>query len=167
VRRTASRVILVVVALATIGCDRATKYAAAQLLADSPDRFYAGDIIRVGYHENAGGFLSLGANLPKPARTAIFTVGTGVLLLALLVVGIRQGYAWPPAVGLVLFVAGGFSNWIDRVLRGNVVDFLNVGLGSLRTGVFNVADVAIMVGAGLLALDTLRRPGIQSGADGE
>jgi signal peptidase II len=38
------------------------------------------------------------------------------------------------------------------VARGSVVDFLNVGLGSVRTGVFNVADVAIMVGAGIFVL---------------
>ncbi len=37
------------------------------------------------------------------------------------------------------------------------MDFLNVGIGTLRTGVFNVADVAIMIGAGLLLFAELRR----------
>ena len=60
-------------------------------------------------------------------------------------------------MGLVLFVAGGSSNWIDRVLHGRVVDFLNLGVGPIRTGVFNVADVAIVAGAGLVALAALRR----------
>jgi signal peptidase II len=32
---------------------------------------------------------------------------------------------------------------------GRVIDFLNVGIGGLRTGIFNVADVAIMVGVAL------------------
>ena len=48
--------------------------------------------------------------------------------------------------GLTLFVAGGASNWIDRIMRGSVVDFLNVGVGPVRTGIFNVADVAIVLG---------------------
>ncbi|RPI54782.1 MAG: hypothetical protein EHM55_09825 [Acidobacteria bacterium] len=39
------------------------------------------------------------------------------------------------------------SNWFDRVVRGGVFDFINVGIGSVRTGVFNVADVAIMLRA--------------------
>ena len=60
-------------------------------------------------------------------------------------------------VGLSLFVAGGASNWIDRVIRGSVVDFINVGIGPLRTGIFNVADVAIMLGAGVLLFAELRR----------
>jgi hypothetical protein len=55
-------------------------------------------------------------------------------------------------LGLALFVAGGASNWIDRVTRGRVVDFLNVGVGPVRTGAFNVADVAIMLGAGVIVI---------------
>jgi signal peptidase II len=55
-----------------------------------------------------------------------------------------------PLVGLSLVWAGGASNWVDRMARGSVVDFLNVGFGALRTGIFNVADVAIMLGACIL-----------------
>jgi signal peptidase II len=46
---------------------------------------------------------------------------------------------------------GGASNLIDRVFReGHVVDYMVLNLGSVHTGVFNIADVAIMVGAGML-----------------
>jgi len=55
-------------------------------------------------------------------------------------------------LAVALFVTGGASNWIDRVVRGSVIDFLNVGIGRLRTGVFNIADVAIMAGAGVFLL---------------
>ena len=54
--------------------------------------------------------------------------------------------------GLTLFVAGGASNWMDRLFHGSVVDFLNVGIGPLRTGIFNMADAAIMVGVCTLML---------------
>ena len=51
------------------------------------------------------------------------------------------------SVAIALIVGGGVSNLIDRLRYGGyVVDFLNVGIGSLRTGIFNVADMAIMVG---------------------
>jgi signal peptidase II len=53
-------------------------------------------------------------------------------------------------LGLTLLAAGGASNWADRVVHGRVVDFLNVGIGSLRTGIFNVADIAIMAGVVML-----------------
>jgi len=150
-------VALATAALATIGCDRATKHVATALLAGEPDRSYLADTVRLGYAENTGGFLSLGADWPGAARIAVFTVATGLALLALVVIAIRDGFAGPSTVGLVLFAAGGASNWIDRVLHGRVVDFLNLGIGPIRTGVFNVADVAIMTGAGLVALGGLRR----------
>jgi len=53
--------------------------------------------------------------------------------------------------GLSLIVAGGLGNLMDRLLHhGAVIDFMNIDLGGLRTGVFNIADVAIVVGAGML-----------------
>jgi len=54
--------------------------------------------------------------------------------------------------GLGLVAGGGLGNWLDRVREaGAVTDFVSVGLGGLRTGVFNGADVAIVVGIVLLA----------------
>ena len=58
-------------------------------------------------------------------------------------------------VGLVLFLAGGISNLVDRIAMGSVIDFLNIGIGPVRTGIFNVADVAIMARhRRLLLIDT-------------
>ena len=151
-RQTLRWVTLVAAAVATIGCDRATKRAATALLAGAPDRSYLADSVRLEYAENVGGFLSLGADWPDAARIAVFTVATGFALLALVALAIRDRSAGPTTVGLVLFVAGGSSNWVDRVFHGRVVDFLNVGIGPIRTGVFNVADVAIMTGAALVVL---------------
>jgi signal peptidase II len=37
-----------------------------------------------------------------------------------------------------------------------VIDFMNVGIGPLRTGIFNVADMAIMLGAGIFVLEGFR-----------
>jgi signal peptidase II len=147
----------VTAALVTIGCDRVAKHAAIVLLSGEPDRSYFADTVRLEYAENAGGFLSLGADWPRPVRTAVLTIGTGLALLGVLVIAFHGRVAGPASLGLALFVAGGASNWIDRLLRGRVVDFLNVGIGPLRTGVFNMADLAIMVGAGLFVLGATRR----------
>ena len=50
-------------------------------------------------------------------------------------------------------ISGGFSNLYDRITNhGGVVDFMNMGVGSLRTGIFNVADMAIMAGVLLLVI---------------
>ena len=133
----------------TIGCDGITKRLATERLAGLPVQSFFADTLRLSYTENTGAFLSLGETLPEWARTTLFTVATGALLLLLVVFAWRSGWQRWRTVALSLFVAGGFSNWIDRLGDGTVVDFLNVGIGGLRTGVFNVADVAIMLGVAL------------------
>ncbi len=56
-------------------------------------------------------------------------------------------------LAVVLLLAGGIGNLIDRLFHGGlVIDFLNVGIGPVRTGIFNVADMAIMAGFGILIL---------------
>jgi len=145
-------VLLALVLAATVGCDRVTKRIAVSTLAGGPDRTFLAGTVRVVYAENQGGFLSLGAELPPAARTAVFVGATGVLLVTVLAAIVRRRHDTWSLVGATLFVAGGASNWIDRVAHGKVVDFLNVGVGGLRTGVFNVADVAIMAGLVLLLI---------------
>jgi signal peptidase II len=157
------RAVLVIITGMTIGCDQGTKYIAAAVLADRPAQSFFADIFRLLYVENTGGFLGLGATLPSPLRTALFTVVTGGVL-ALFAVGLFRS-KWSPwrMAGLTLFVAGGASNWIDRVLRGSVVDFMNIGIGWMRTGIFNVADVAIMAGIALFLLPEFRKRIIPTG----
>ena len=149
---------LLLLVVMTIGCDRVTKQLAAENLAGEPARSYFADTFRLTYAENVGGFLSLGAGMPSALRNAVFTVVTGALLLvlALFAWGQRQRAGVWHAAALALFIAGGASNWFDRVSAGRVVDFMNVGIGWLRTGIFNVADVAIMLGAALFVLAELR-----------
>jgi signal peptidase II len=61
-------------------------------------------------------------------------------------------------VAFALLAGGGISNFGDRLFRtqGRVIDFMNMGIGPVRTGVFNVADVAIMVGIAIFAWQMLR-----------
>ena len=147
------RLLLLVLMIATIGCDRVTKHIAATTLSEAPSRSFAGDTFRLDYAENTGAFLSLGANWPPRVRTAVFSGGSGLLLVVLGVVAIRSGWPRQALVGVALFVAGGASNLFDRITDGVVIDFMNVGIGSLRTGIFNVADMAIMLGATILVVE--------------
>ncbi len=164
------RLLLVAAVLGTIGCDRVTKHVASTTLVNSPSRSYLADTVRVGYVENQGGFLSLGSAFSHGVRTVIFIVATGVMLFVLTAVAVRRRLNGWPALGLALFVAGGVSNWIDRITQGTVVDFLNVGIGPMRTGIFNIADVAIMIGVvvftGSELADGRRISGSSSNDDG-
>jgi signal peptidase II len=155
--RGGARLVLGLAIVGTIGCDRVTKQVAVTTLAGTPPYSFLSDTIRLEYSENAGGFLSLGADLPPAPRTLLFTIATGLMLAALIGVTLRFRWTGGARLGLSLFAAGGASNWIDRVTRGSVVDFLNVGVGPLRTGIFNVADVAILAGAAIVVVSELRR----------
>lgn len=141
----------------TIGCDRVTKQIAAENLAGTPPQSFLGGTFRLTYAENTGGFLSLGAELPPAVRTAVFSIATGAILLAMSVWAWRHRDRTLHSAALALFLAGGVSNWLDRVSNGYVVDFMNVGIGPLRTGVFNVADMAIMLGAALFVIAARQR----------
>lgn len=150
------RLALLIAIVATIGCDRVTKHVAATTLSDASSRSFFADTFRLEYVENTGAFLGLGAHWSLPVRTAVFGVGNGVLLLAVAVVAIRGHWSRRSLVGITIFVAGGASNLLDRITHGMVIDFMNVGVGPLRTGIFNVADIAIMLGAGIFALEGYR-----------
>ncbi len=133
----------------TVGCDRVSKHFAARELAGEPRQSFLADTVRLEYAENSGAFLSFGDNWSAAARHGVFTIGTGLILCAMVVAAIRFRLSGPALVGLALYFAGGASNLVDRVLRGSVIDFLNVGVGPLRTGIFNVADMAILLGVAI------------------
>lgn len=156
-----TRLVLVLAIGATIGCDQVTKQVAATKLTGMPTQSFFADTIRLEYVENTGAFLGLGADWPPAIRTALFGIGNGLLLLLMSILVIRHRWPTLGLVGMALFVAGGSSNLLDRLIRGDVVDFMNVGLGPLRTGIFNVADMAIMLGAGLVLLAS-HRPNVDA-----
>jgi signal peptidase II len=141
---------------ASAGCDRVTKHYAVTTLAGMPEQSFLGDTVRLDYHENPGGFLSAGAGWHPQTRTAVFQVLNGLFLVSALIIAIRHEWSRLEAAGLLLFVAGGLSNLVDRIAMGSVIDFLNIGIGPFRTGIFNVADVAIMIGVALLVTERWR-----------
>ncbi len=155
----------------TVGCDQATKQLAISQLRDEPAHTFLGGFLRLALAENPGAFLGLGGSLPRPVQFWALTAGVGLFLLGVLIYLVtsrRLGRL--QCAALALIVGGGGSNWFDRLVNdGRVVDFMNLGVGSLRTGIFNVADVAIMAGAGLLLLAARKAdsPDVQPGAPGQ
>ena len=105
-----ARVLLLAALFSTIGCDQVTKRVATTMLAGAPERSYLADTVRIGYVENTGGFLSLGAQLPPEIRTMFFTGLTGAILVAAAILAVFRRWNRAASLGLVLFVAGGASN---------------------------------------------------------
>ena len=143
---------ILIVTISCVGCDQSTKLLASEYLPKGQMSSYLNDILRVGYTENIGAFLGLGNNLSEGTRFWIFVVLVGAFLfglLAYLILNSKQHL--PSVIAFSLIFSGGLSNFYDRVVNnGAVVDFLNIGVGALRTGIFNVADIAIMLGVVIL-----------------
>lgn len=163
--------ISVLLLAASVGFDQVTKCIAAERLAGEPTRRYLGDTFRLLYTENTGAFLGMGADWPHGVRFVVFTLLSSLVVfvaLAWLWARLLKGgtvVSWLPLVGATLLLAGGVGNLWDRISReGAVIDFMNLGIGSLRTGIFNVADLQIVVG-GILMLWWERRQGAEPASE--
>lgn len=145
-------VFLIAILLFTVAGDQVTKIVARQQLAPGEQISLWRDTVRLQYSENTGAFLSAGADLGEWARFAIFVVGVAIILAVLyvyLLLNDQLPLLAVLALGLVL--GGGVGNLVDRIMHdGAVVDFLNLGIGRLRTGIFNLADVFIVGGVLIL-----------------
>ena len=149
-------ILLSIVLVSCVGCDQATKSIAVSHLPEMKTFSYIGDTLRLQLTYNPGAFLSLGHSLPEALRHSIFTVGTCFILIGTLGFALlSKSGAFPVVLAVSLFIAGGVGNSIDRIMHdGSVVDFINVGIGPFRTGIFNIADVGIMGGAIVLFFST-------------
>ena len=146
--------ILFLTSLVCVGTDRSTKVLAAIHLPRDVMHSYFYDILRIGYSENRGALLGLGNSLPAELRFWIFTVGVALILFLLLgYILVDTEQTTYTMVGFSMIFSGGINNLYDRIVNnGAVVDFLNLGIGPIRTGIFNAADMAILVGIPVLLL---------------
>jgi len=147
---------LLIISTCCIGCDQTSKYYASGNLPRNTMNSYLGDTIRIGYTENRGAFLGLGKNLPENTRFFVLTVLSSIFLLGFLLYLLISKSVEPYSlVALALIFSGGASNVFDRAMNdGAVIDFLNVGIASFRTGIFNIADIAILLGSLLFVVVT-------------
>lgn len=154
------RIILIfVVAVACIGCDQITKSIARDVLPVNHTLSYLGDTVRLRLVYNLGAFLGMGSDLPEIWRKFIFIGGAGCLMFGVLAYAFISKTGRPSVIfSIALLFAGGVGNLIDRIVyNGFVVDFINIGIGPVRTGIFNVADMSVTFGAILLFLTALKR----------
>ena len=150
--------LLALILLCAVGCDQTSKHIARTTLASGSVQL-PGGLGEFRLAENPGSFLSLGASLAEPMRTGFLIIAVGIGLALLCAYLLRSAHlTWMPFTALALIWGGGTSNFIDRLTRkGQVTDFLFIRLGPLHTGVFNLADVLIMIGIAALAYELWRR----------
>jgi len=106
--------------------------------------------------KNAGAAFGLFSDSPAPWKTALLIAVSGALLVTVVAIVWRSRHLhWATGVGLALILGGALSNLFDRIRMGLVVDFLDVYVGSYHWPTFNLADSAIVVGAGFLVIHVI------------
>jgi len=103
--------------------------------------------------ENTGAFLGLGQAWGPWAKRILLN-GIPIALLVYLGYRILFKPEWKGLMlmGLCCIVGGGLGNLYDRLMLGSVTDFFQLRAGPLHTGIFNMADLSVSLGLGLVLL---------------
>jgi signal peptidase II len=146
--------LLLATVVGCVGCDQVTKVAARTFLTGGTTVAFFHDTVRFQRAENPGAFMSMGESLPASVRAILFAFGGTLLVVSAIIWALRSRRMNAiQTVGAALICSGGVGNLIDRFSQhGYVTDFLNVGIGPLRTGIFNVADFALLLGVAIIVV---------------
>jgi signal peptidase II len=147
------RATLGLIALGVIAVDRGSKMVVDGMDLAAPYQLI-GSYLQIIRGENRGGLFGMVQG--SAPLLALLSVG---VILALVIYHEREQLprVSPLTVGVGLLIGGAIGNLIDRVAFGYVLDFIDVGVGSLRFWTFNIADAGISLGIVILLVDTLWR----------
>jgi signal peptidase II len=148
---------LVLLGLAVLAADQATKYAVDRLMPSGSSRVLIPGMLNLIHTSNPGVAFGLFADSDMPWRAPLLIVFSAAvigLIVWLLITGRAGG--WPGRSGMTLILGGAVGNVLDRVLHHSVTDFVDFYIGTHHWYTFNFADSAIVLGAGLVILELLR-----------
>lgn len=140
------------ITLAIVALDQITKLKISSTMSRGESRRVFDDFVRLTYVHNDGA--AFGLNLG--GRWAFVAVTVAVALY-IIVSYSRQETSLRARLALSCILGGALGNLIDRIRLGEVIDFLQVGVGGVYWPIFNVADIGVSVGVGLLALHLFRK----------
>jgi signal peptidase II len=150
------RALLLGVASAIFLLDRISKLALPDLLSEGAPREVLGSTLQLIRSENRGGLFGLFQG--SAPLLALLSLGVVVLLLLM---HEREGESRPSALTLAtgLLIGGALGNLLDRIIMGYVLDFIDLGVGSVRFWTFNIADMGISIGILIIFVAALRSKG--------
>ena len=144
------------IALATVALDQATKWLVLTYLAPLGEAIPVTPFFNLVMVWNRG--VSFGMFGSSGAFAPWILSGLAIAVVVALVIWLRRADHYLTGVGLGLVIGGALGNVIDRVQYGAVIDFLDFHLAGWHWPAFNVADSGICVGAAFLVADGLFAP---------
>ena len=144
------------IALLVIALDRLTKWTIARKLSLHDGIQVIPGFFRIIHAENPGAAFGIFADSPSPWKVGMLILFSVIALLIVSALLWKSSHTLTTTgVGLALILGGAIGNLWDRLVSGHVVDFLLFYVGRYQWPAFNVADSAIVVGAGLLVFEIL------------
>jgi len=152
--KNSARALYLFIALIVVLLDRWTKHTVAQRISLYSHIQVIPGFFRLTHTENTGAAFSLFADSPAPWKTALLIGFSAIALVVVSILLWKNNHTHlATGIGLSLILGGALGNLWDRLARGRVVDFLLFYFRRYQWPVFNLADSAIVVGAGLLVLE--------------
>lgn len=158
--------VLLLLLTLNFGCDQISKRIVRNEISDYEHISIIKDHFTLTKVENSGAFLSLGHNMPYIFRLIILT-GLPLLFLVygLYFLFAKRNLTMTMQIALCFLIGGGVGNLYDRILHGSVTDFMHLDFFVFQTGVFNFADISIMIGVGTLLFQSIRSNQVKPHAD--
>lgn len=154
--RNVSRVIYVTIAALVFCSDQLTKQMVREGIPLQSVVTVVPHFFNLTHTENPGAAFGLFSDSPSAWKTAVLILVSAALLVTVIAIVWRsRRLQWETGVGLALILGGAFSNLLDRVRYGHVVDFLDFYFRRYHWFTFNLADTSIVMGAGFLILQVL------------
>ncbi|OIQ41810.1 MAG: signal peptidase II [Bacteroidetes bacterium MedPE-SWsnd-G1] len=145
---------IIAIVLLNIGIDQFSKYLVRLTLVKNEVTGVLFDFILFKNVDNSGAALGIGSDLPSMLKTMYFQLLPVVFLIYLLRLILKSPeFSKLLVTGIAFALGGGFGNVIDRIVDGYVTDFIILNVGFFKNGVFNIADVSIVVGIILVFTD--------------
>lgn len=139
---------LFVLPLAVVILDQFSKYIVVENMALGESIPIIEEVFHLTY------ILNPGAAFGMFAHNRLFFIAIGVIVIGIIIWARREILAspWEVKAGCGLFLGGAIGNLIDRARQGLVIDFFDFRIWP----VFNIADIAICIGAGLIIWNLLK-----------
>ncbi|MFZ0308677.1 MAG: signal peptidase II [Candidatus Sulfotelmatobacter sp.] len=154
--KNSARTLYLLIAFVVVVLDRWTKHVVAKRISLYSHIQVIPGFFRLTHTENTGAAFSLFADSPAHWKTGLLIAFSVVALAVVSFLLWKNDRAHVvTGIGLALIMGGALGNLWDRVTSGRVVDFLLLYVKRYQWPVFNLADSAIVVGAGLLIVEIL------------
>ncbi len=136
------KVALIILGISIIVLDQITK-----AILSGKNLIIIPNILNFTYTENTGVAFGIGSN------NLILIIISNIVVLGIIIRFIKERKEqvnFSILFSLVLILSGGIGNLIDRIVKGYVIDFIDVNLFNFPN--FNVADISIIIGIGILLI---------------